>query len=390
MSWQRVSIESVSKVVTKGTTPTSIGYNFAQKGIPFLRVNNIQNNRIETDDVLFIDKETDDVLSRSKIQPMDVLLSIAGTIGRSAVVPKNAPAMNCNQALAIIRTQDKLCPYYFAYWLNSEDAIRQISGSKVTGTIANLSLSCIKSLEIPLPPIEEQRRIAEILDQADGLRRKRQEAIRLTEELLRATFLDMFGDPVTNPKGWDVDKLGNVGILQRGKSKHRPRNEPSLLGGKYPLIQTGDVANCKGIIKKYSQTYSEKGLAQSKLWNAGTLCITIAANIAETGILAFDACFPDSIVGFSPSEKVTIEYIQGWFEFFQPILEANAPQSAQKNINLEILRKLEVTIPPIEKQNQFSTAIKQIRLHFDNQEKSKKSLENLFNSLLQRAFRGEL
>ena len=390
MEWQQVTVDSVSKVVTKGTTPTSIGLNFSQQGIPFLRVNNIQNGTLHYDDVLFIDDDTNDVLARSRIHSRDVLLSIAGTIGRSAVVPDDAPQMNCNQAVAIIRLNDKVDPYYFRYWLDSSDAVRQITGSKVTATISNLSLGCIRELLVPLPSIAEQRRIAEILDRADAVRRKRQAAIALTEELLRSTFLEMFGDPVRNPKRWETKFFGDVGTLDRGRSKHRPRNDSALLGGIYPLIQTGDVSNCNGLIQTYTQTYSEQGLAQSKMWKAGTLCITIAANIAKTGILAFDACFPDSIVGFHAGSEVAVEYVQGWLRFLQPILEDLAPQSAQKNINLQILRELELPVPPIDLQKQYSQFVLQLRQSLRHLDSYLCLGDDLFNSLLQRAFRGEL
>ncbi|WP_176377474.1 restriction endonuclease subunit S, partial [Escherichia coli] len=105
-----------------------------------------------------------------------------------------------------------------------------------------------------------------------------------------------------------------LGELNRGKSKHRPRNDPSLYGGDYPFVQTGDVRAADGLLTNYKQTYSKKGLAQSRLWPKGTLCITIAANIAETAILGIDACFPDSVVGFIPqNENISVEYIEFFF-----------------------------------------------------------------------------
>ncbi|WP_084670063.1 restriction endonuclease subunit S [Duganella zoogloeoides] len=189
------------------------------------------------------------------------------------------------------------------------------------------------------------------------MRRKRQESIRLADDFLRAVFIDMFGDPVTNPKGWQVQQLADLGSLDRGVSKHRPRNDPSLLGGSHPLIQTGEVANCDGYIRSYTSTYSDKGLLQSKLWPAGTLCITIAANIAKTGILLFPACFPDSIVGFAAPTHATVEYVRFWLSFLQKTLEANAPESAQKNINLAILRNLRVPVPPIDLVRRFAAIV---------------------------------
>ena len=102
---------------------------------------------------------------------------------------------------------------------------------------------------------------------------------------------------------WDEKSLDELGSVGRGKSKHRPRDAEHLYGGPYPFIQTGDVKHAELYIKSYSQTYSEAGLAQSKLWPAGTLCITIAANIADTAILGLDACFPDSVLGFIANEE---------------------------------------------------------------------------------------
>jgi type I restriction enzyme S subunit len=248
----------------------------------------------------------------------------------------------------------------------------------------------VRASRIPLVPSSEQRRIAGILDKADAIRRKRQQAIDLTDQLLRSAFLDMFGDPVTNPKRWPDATFAAVGTLDRGKSRHRPRNDPDLLGGKYPLIQTGDVSNSDGVIRRYTQTYSELGLAQSRLWPAGTLCITIAANIAETGILAFDACFPDSVVGFHPGPEVTTEYVQGWLGFLQPLIEARAPQVAQKNINLRILRALEIPVPPRDLQERHARCVAATRAATDCMRAAVRQAHELFNSLVQRAFRGEL
>ena len=180
------------------------------------------------------------------------------------------------------------------------------------------------------------------------------------DQIVNARFIEMFGDPSVNPKGWPLRKLGNLGELNRGVSKHRPRNAPELLGGIYPLIQTGDVANSATYISGYTSTYSELGLKQSRMWPKGTLCITIAANIAKTGILDFDACFPDSVVGFIPDKIVDTLYIHYWFSFFQKILEEQAPQSAQKNINLKILRDLNVMVPPYGLQEQFINFVYQV------------------------------
>ena len=193
----------------------------------------------------------------------------------------------------------------------------------------------------------------------------------------------MFGDPVSNPYSLPEDTLPNLGKFGRGVSKHRPRNDIKLLGGKYPLIQTGDVANAGLYITSYSSTYSELGLKQSKMWEKGTLCITIAANIAKTAILEFDACFPDSVVGFIGNERTNNIFIHYWFSFFQAILESQAPESAQKNINLKTLSELKVIVPEKKKQDQFAAFVAQTDKSKLAVEKSLKQLEILKKSLMQ-------
>jgi type I restriction enzyme S subunit len=159
------------------------------------------------------------------------------------------------------------------------------------------------------------------------------------------------------PEGWAWATFVQIGEFGRGKSKHRPRNAPKLYGGAYPFLQTGTVRASNGRIRSYDSTYNEAGLAQSKLWPEGTICITIAANIAESGILDFPACFPDSIVGLVPSEGVITEFIEFFIRTAREKLDTYAPATAQKNINLEILEKVGIPLPPTAEQNEiFSQA----------------------------------
>ena len=219
----------------------------------------------------------------------------------------------------------------------------------------------LRELRVPIPAMADQLHAVDLLSRAENIVRMRRDAEKKAKEIIPALFLEMFGDPATNPKGWPTQTFRDIGTLDRGKSRHRPRDAPHLYGGLHPFVQTGDVARSGGVITTYAQTYSDAGLAQSKLWPVGTLCITIAANIAETGILDFEACFPDSVVGFLPGENVRTDYIQNWLHFLKPTLAAQAPQAAQKNINLEILRNLNVPIPPMSLQVVFEEDAKRLR-----------------------------
>ena len=291
----------------------------------------------------------------------------------------------------VLRAGEEIIPLWIYYYLRQE-GVRQHAQRHMTGSAGQqrVPTSFMEELQIPLPLPDEQRRIATILEAADNERRRRLAAMELSNKFLQDVFVQMFGDPVTNPMGWKTIKLSKLGNLDRGRSKHRPRNAPELLGGKYPLVQTGEVANAKRYIRSYSQTYSEFGLKQSKLWPQGTLCITIAANIAKTGILMFDACFPDSVVGFVPYRKSDTEFVQHWFAFVQQHLESTAPESAQKNINLEILRDLDVPVPPETLRDKFAHIVQDYERLYLKQQESARQSEHLFQTFLHRAFNGEL
>src|SRR5262249_42598443 len=143
-------------------------------------------------------------------------------------------------------------------------------------------------------------------------------------------------------------------------------------------------------VRTHSATYSELGLQQSRMWPAGTLCITIAANIAKTGILTFDACFPDSVVGFTAEERATVEFVRVWLSFLQASLERNAPESAQKNINLEILRSLDVPAPDIELRRQFARTLDAIERCKGSSRQAIDGVDALYVAVQHRAFRGEV
>ncbi|HAZ3471382.1 TPA: restriction endonuclease subunit S [Escherichia coli] len=161
------------------------------------------------------------------------------------------------------------------------------------------------------------------------------------------------------PRGWKLVKLSDLGEVNRGKSKHRPRDAAFLYGGNYPFIQTGDVKASDGRITSYNQTYSEEGLKQSRLWPSETMCITIAANIAETGILTFPACFPDSIIGFIADKKqCDVFFIEYMFRLLKKRIQSQANGSVQDNINLQTLERIIFPVPKLEIQKKISSFLR--------------------------------
>ncbi len=255
----------------------------------------------------------------------------------------------------------------------------------------------VKAFHICHPPLPEQQRIVGILDEAfagiatakANAEKNLQNARALFESHLHAVFTH-------RGPGWVEKTLEEISReFGRGKSKHRPRNDPKLYGGKYPFIQTGDVRNSTHVIETYSQTYSELGLAQSKLWPTGTLCITIAANIAETGILGFDACFPDSVIGVVVDEKQTsTKFLEYLLQSFKTRLQALGKGSAQANINLGTFENQRFPFPPLSDQPAITARLDALQTETRRLEalyaKKLAALDELKRALLHQAFSGQL
>ncbi len=375
--WQQLKLGEIATFVN--------GYAFKPSdwndtGIPIIRIQNLTNDNASRN---YYNGQLDE---KYRVVRGDILISWSATIG---VFEWTREDSYLNQHIfKVVFNKLKVNKSFFKYLIKQKinEMLAKVHGS----TMKHITKSNFDNIPILLPDIKEQDRIARILDKADEIRTKKKLANEKLDEFLKSTFIDMFGDPVINSKQLPKVKLSDMGTLARGKSKHRPRNAPELLNGPYPLIQTGDVANSGLYLKTYNQTYSEIGLKQSKMWNAGTLCITIAANIAKTSILTFNACFPDSIVGFINNDNCNIHYIQFWLMFLQAVLEAEAPQSAQKNINLEILNSLELPYPPIEQQNKFAQIVQKAEAQKEKNQKVIEQMDNLFNSLMHQAFNSSL
>jgi type I restriction enzyme, S subunit len=190
---------------------------------------------------------------------------------------------------------------------------------------------------------------------------------------------------------WEVKKLKEVADIGRGKSKHRPRDAEFLYGGKYPFIQTGDIRKAGLYLTEFTQTYSEEGLKQSKLWLEDTLCITIAANIAETSILKIKACFPDSIIGLIPSEnKTTVLFVKHLFDKFKIQIQSLSQGAAQDNLNQEKLSNIEFVFPELIEQTKITSFLSAVDEKLQALKQKKALLEQYKKGVMQKIFSQEL
>lgn len=338
-------------------------------GIPVLRTTNFTNEGVVDYNNVVTRTITKKDIDEKFLRKGDIIIEKSGgsdkfPVGRVIYFDGDENTYLFNNFTGLLRVKDKKAWYpryiFYSLFANYRRGGTRVFENKTTGLHNLKTDDYVSRYEVAEVDFSEQLSICDKLDKLYGIIKSREQELQLLDDLIKARFVEMFGDPVSNPKGMVKKTLPELGEFGRGVSKHRPRNDKALLGGPYPLIQTGDIANSGMYITEYYSTYSELGLRQSKMWDKGTLCITIAANIAKTAMLGFDACFPDSVVGFNANENTNNVFVHYWFSFFQEILESQAPESAQKNINLKILSELEVIVPDIQEQNKFAAFVTQI------------------------------
>ena len=397
-SWQAAKISQIIDDIVGGGTPTKTNPENFKGNIPFMTVKDMRGRLITNT----IDKISEDALHNSAttlVPPDTLVIATRMALGKIA---KTTQATAINQDIKAIYPSNGIEKRYIEhFWRYRAQYIESIG----TGTtVKGIRLEDIRSLSIPVAPSNEQRRIADKLDRVlarvdaanEHLSRVAPLIKRFRKSVLAAAVSGQLTDARALPsQDWKTAKLGDLGTLARAKSKPRPRNAPSLYGARYPFIQTGDIANSNGLITHHSKTYNDKGLAQSELWPKGTLCITIAANIADTAILDYDACFPDSIVGFLADESTCIaKFVKHSIDVIKEDIERLAPATAQKNINLAILSEIPIRIPSVEEQSEIVRRVEKLFAFADRLEErlsqAQAAVQKLTPALLAKAFRGEL
>lgn len=402
--WTQARLSEVcSKIVDGSHNPPKA----TDSGLPMLSARNIQDRRVNFDDFRFINEgDFSNEHARTNVQVGDVLLTIVGTIGRTAVVAEDTKPFALQRSVAVLKPQE-INPRYLSYLLESPMLQRYFQENAKGTAQKGIYLKALAEVEISLAPLNEQKRIADKLDsllaRVDDCRERLDRVPQILKRFRQAVLAAATSGALTVEwrktnrlkRKWPKVRLGEIGELGRGKSKHRPRNDPRLYDGTYPFIQTGDVARSGGTIHSHTQTYSDFGLAQSKLWPVGTVCITIAANIADTAILSYPACFPDSIVGFiADPQRCLPQFVKWSIDVIRAELEAFAPATAQKNINLAVLNNVEFELPPLVEQHEIVHRVETFFAFADQLEThciaGHEQIDQLIPSLLDKAFRGEL
>lgn len=423
-NWKWMSIKDVASINTGLSFKKQDQKDLSTGSLRILRGGNIGDDykyHLYEDDV-YVDLEQFKTKYTQLLEGDVITPSVTSMekICKTAFIDQNFSAVTAGGFVYIIRCLDKTViePKYLMYFIASAFNKEQCKPNihKSGQAFYNLNKSGFIEQPICIPPFAEQKRIVakieellpyveeydklekrivelndkfpdklrkSILQQAvqgkltgrqpddesatELLKRVREEKEKLIEEgkIKKTKVLPPISDDeklFEIPDTWEWVRLTDVAEVARGKSKHRPRNDSILYnGGKYPLIQTGDVARSKGNIVECTTFYNDVGLKQSRMWDKGTLCMTIAANIADVGILDFDACFPDSVVGinaFAPIESN--KYFLYMLMAYKNILDKMATKSAQKNINLDTICSLAYPLPPLAEQKRIVARVEEL------------------------------
>jgi type I restriction enzyme S subunit len=328
-------------------------------------------------------------------------------IGVPSIVEDDLNGVICGYHLALLRPDNaKLAPAYLLHYLQGDTTKRHFLRTANGLTRFGLGSRAIASLPIALPPPAEQAVIARILDAVDTALERTRAAVAAAQGVRDAfvwTLLErgigvdgrVRSDPDDTPqdyvdtrigrvpKNWRIEQLSAVADIERGRFSPRPRNDPRYYGGPFPFIQTGQVAEAKGrVLTAATQSLNAAGKAVSREFPAGTIMVTIAANIGETAILGRPMCAPDSLVGVTVRDGHVPRYIELCLRRLRPRLSALAPRSAQANINLTFLRPLRIPVPPSDEEERIATLVDHADVHVQALEEKALALVALKKSLM--------
>lgn len=382
-------IKDVTAFVLDGTHGSPVR---TAVGIPVLSAQNVKDGRLDFETNRYTsDAEYDDFKKRLPLAVGDVLLTIVGTIGRSAVVDETRPLV-FQRSVAVMRPkQGALWPRFLYHVSRTREFQAQLTRSSNQSSQAGVYLGKLKELWVPLPSLPKQQQIAEILDKADALRAKRRAALAQLDSLAQSIFLDMFGDPVTNPKRLPHFPLRETAKITTGGTPSR--DVDGFFGGDIPWVKTTEI---KGdAIHDTEEKLTEPGLRaiRGKLHPANSLVIAMygqGKTRGHSGVLAIDAAVNQACAVVRPNPNFDSRFMLAQLRLGYERLRAMGRGGNQENLNLNLVGSFRVLVPSIAHQAAFVKCIDTIENLRAAGKSSLTQLDALFASLQRRAFRGEL
>ena len=331
-----------------------------------------------------------------------IFATVRPTLRRIAQIPASLHREIVSTAFCVLRPDHHAIDADFLYFaIQLESVVEGIAAMESGASYPAVRDVDVLDQIVPLPPLPEQREIAAVLNTIRTALLHQTQCESNATALKHAEMQTLFmrglrGEaqketeigPV--PESWDVSTLGEMAQLERGRFMHRPRNEPRFYGGATPFVQTGDVVRSGGRIREFVQTLNEDGVSISRVFPAGTILITIAANIGFTGILRFDSACPDSLVAITPDQSLNCEFLEYFLQTQREEMDKLAPKGTQKNINIQFLNPWTVVVPPYDEQREIVAILDAIDRKIDLHRRKRVVLDDMFKTLLHKLMTGEL
>jgi len=376
--WEIRSLGEVTNII-KGKKPKTIVNQKMEGYVPYILIESFNKVYSKfTNELSCPQCNRDDI-----IMVMDGASSGLIAIGLEGVI---------GSTLAAIKPKGMIDSDYLFYWLKSKYKIlnKRISGS----TIPHVDKNLLKSLKFPIPPLEEQKKIVEILQFADYLKERRREAIKLIDKIVISVFYDMFGDPATNPKGWEVKKLGDiVQDVRYGITRTVNKKEQGV-----PVLRVTDINNNGSINSNriLNADLTEEEIEKYRLKPGDILIARSGATAGKCGI--YDgtpeiAAFASYIIKITLDKSIVLPKFLHTFlnlgEGKRELLSGKGG-SAQPNINSKSIKSIIIPLPPLDLQQEFAEIVSKLEDKRKKMEEAEEKLEMLYQILLKQAFTGKL
>ena len=401
--WKKVTLSEILETLENGNRPKG-GIKNIKEGIPSLGGEHLNSNgSFKFNNIRLIPKNYYDSLTRGKIKNGDILIVKDGaTTGKTSFVTNNFPynEASVNEHVFILRGKKEIINNKFLFYhLFSTNGQRQIMANFHGAAIGGINTQFVKNYDIFLPPLQTQKKIVAILEKAERLKEWRKEADALTDEFLKSTFLEMFGDPVTNTKGFKTRKLSDISDVKSGLTLNGQRraNKNNL----HPYLRVANVFRNKLNLSEIKYIHvSVSEFDKLLLKENDVLIVEGHGNIEEIGRAAVwneyipNCVHQNHIIRARLDEKHMqahfLTYFLNIYGNFGYFPSKSRTTSGLNTISTNKVRKAEILYPPIDLQQKFASIVKQVEQLRKHQSQSKQHIDDLFNVLMQKAFKGEL
>ncbi|RLG15685.1 MAG: hypothetical protein DRN71_00640 [Candidatus Nanohalarchaeota archaeon] len=387
--WKNVKLEKLCFVKGGKRIPKGDTFSHTKTSRAYLRVTDMIKKSINTSSLKYISEEVYNKIQKYIISKDDVYITIAGTIGLSGTIPPelDGTSLTENAAKLVIKDDKVLDKTYLAYILDSVSCQLQIKQRTNAVGVPKLAIFRIETIEIPVPPLPIQKKIVAILEKTEKLREWRKEADALTDDFLKSVFQDMFGEK----NKFDEAKLGEVTKIISGSTPSTSKEE--YWGGDIDWIAPAELID--GDNYYYFETkkkITKKGLksCSSTLFPKETVMLTTRAPIGKVAIAGKDMCSNQGFKNLIPSDRINPIYLYFWLLLKKRYLNSLGRGVTFKEISKTIVSNIEIPLPPISLQNKFASIVEKVEDMRNSQKQSRQEIDNLFNALMQKAFKGEL